>query len=513
MNQPVADLGETPRTSSPAPSTDKVTPADRTEPAETAAASAPPESPVAASAEPPRPVDPALAATRRAVLLYQLLDAGEEKLKQGDANRKLGLALKEALSLTNEEANRLREQLIQEGLVEAVEQGRTVAYGLTERGREYVRTLERPTLTATPVQRTVTPVDESAVPEETRRARRAFLLYQLHDTEGQKLSQGDSNHSISRTARKELGLSNEAANWVRAELVGQGDLLETPAGKTVVYTLTEKGRQRLSTMERPALLSGTGRRLVKPVDESDVSDQVRRDRRAYLLYQLSDAEEQKLSQGDANHGIPRSVRTVLGLSNEVANWVRAELVEQGLVAETPAGKSVIYALNDKGREQLATLARPTIRPAEPVIDETAIPEELRSSQKTYLLLQLFLGEGQKRAQSELQADLNRRVRETFALTPQLVKHRLEGLAQQGFVRQTEAGDIRQYELTEDGRDYLLSETQHEEFTFSLTGKQLNALLGAVRATMAEQGMPQTRRPERTATTATQTPAEEAVARR
>jgi predicted transcriptional regulator len=83
------------------------------------------------AAPPPAPPEDERTARRKAVLLYQLLDAPGERLSVGEANRKLTQGTKKSLGLNNDLANRLREEMVRQGLIRTVKENRRVYYALT----------------------------------------------------------------------------------------------------------------------------------------------------------------------------------------------------------------------------------------------------------------------------------------------------------------------------------------------------------------------------------------------
>src|SRR5262249_30275850 len=114
------------------------------------------------------------------------------------------------------------------------------------------------------------------------------------------------------------------------------------------------------------------------------------------------------------------------------------------------------------------------------IDESSIPDDLREYQKGYLLLQLLTAGGHALAKKGANAKLTKLYRQNLGLTAAVANYRRARLSEQGLIRTTKLAGSEQYELTPDGRDYLVSCEQYPEFEFRLTGKALNALLACAK---------------------------------
>jgi predicted transcriptional regulator len=175
----------------------------------------------------------------KAVLLYQLLDAPGERLTAGEANRKLTQGTKKALGLGNESANRLREEMVAQGLLRTVKEDRKVYYTLTEQGRERARALQRPQVPTRPQRRTV---DESQIDEKLRDDQRAYLLLQLFLAPGHTLTQKAANDKLTDAIQKKLRLTKTLANQRRQALAEQGYIQLGKSGRSQQYTLTRDGK-------------------------------------------------------------------------------------------------------------------------------------------------------------------------------------------------------------------------------------------------------------------------------
>jgi hypothetical protein len=188
-----------------------------------------------------------LAMLQQAYLLEQLAPHGVGSVKGSDLNKKISAAAKRELELSNDVANKVRNELAMQNYLEVSKKGRTVIYSLSEAGRAHLQGLERPALrdgTRPPVQ-----VDEAAIQPEVREAQNAFLLLQLLDSDGQAVSKGDAN-KIPKSLSAKLGLRPAVANYRRAKLADQNYLLITPTKRSEEYSLTPDGRDYLAAGAR-----------------------------------------------------------------------------------------------------------------------------------------------------------------------------------------------------------------------------------------------------------------------
>lgn len=184
-----------------------------------------------------------LAQLQQAFLLEQLAADGARGKTAGDLNKEIRAAAKRDLQLSPGVASKVRRELMDSGYVETRKNGRKVTFELTESGRTYLGTLERPALTG-PSRRPVT-VDETAIPEVLREAQKTYLLLQLLDADGQPLTRAEAN-KIPKRLSTSLGLKPEIANHRRAKLVEQGYIRTTRAGRGEEYALTRDGLDYLT---------------------------------------------------------------------------------------------------------------------------------------------------------------------------------------------------------------------------------------------------------------------------
>jgi predicted transcriptional regulator len=165
------------------------------------------------------------------------------------------------------------------------------------------------------------------------------------DAPDHQLAKGKANR-FPRAVSRELNLTPTEANTLRDEMVQEGLLRTLKKSGSVVYELTEQGQAVLSTMEQKPVPEGR-----KPVREGPVSEEVRLQRRTFLLFQLFEAPDQTLEQKEANR-FREPGRKFLSLSASTANRLRREMADQGLIALTRNGRNATYRLTPTGVEFL-----------------------------------------------------------------------------------------------------------------------------------------------------------------
>ncbi len=185
-------------------------------------------------------------------------------------------------------------------------------------------------------------------PEE--RYQRAYLLQQVKDAGAGKLTKGKANR-FPRIAARELNLTSAVANAVREQLVQEGYLQVARKGGSETYDLTDAGETYLQTLEHKPL--PTGKEGAE--HEAEVSEEVRKYRRTFLLFQLFETEGQTLDQKAINR-FREPGRKGLGLKAAVANAFRRQLIEEGLIEEQRQDRNVTYTLTLTGREELGATA-------------------------------------------------------------------------------------------------------------------------------------------------------------
>ncbi|HTU92500.1 MAG TPA: hypothetical protein VMF69_20635 [Gemmataceae bacterium] len=185
-----------------------------------------------------------LALLQQAYLLEQLESHGDIGETAAALNRRITKTARRELELTAEVANDLRVTLAERGYLAATKEGHTVRYAITESGRAYLASLDRPTLSGR--SKPATSVDESAISDEIRNAQRAYLLLQLLDADGATLTKGEANHLIPSKLQTSLSLKPATANLRRAKLAERGYLRITKSGRSEAYSLTLDGLEYLA---------------------------------------------------------------------------------------------------------------------------------------------------------------------------------------------------------------------------------------------------------------------------
>jgi predicted transcriptional regulator len=186
---------------------------------------------------------PELALRQRVYLLDQVARGPSAGLAQGDANGKIPAAVKRELMLDSSVCNRLRSEMLVEGLLHCEKTKRKQLFQLTDGGRAYLEEHRAALLSVTPGPRGKVNPPKS---DEVRQYRTTFLLFQLFRTDRHTLTQAAANRFDTLAKKLEL---NAATAWVlRHELNQQGLLAITPTGRSETYTLTPEGRLKLGTL-------------------------------------------------------------------------------------------------------------------------------------------------------------------------------------------------------------------------------------------------------------------------
>jgi predicted transcriptional regulator len=208
------------------------------------------------------------------------------------------------------------------------------------------------TKTHTPTGRaedTVLTASAAAPAVAERDYQRAFLLLQLQEARGGHLAKGKANR-FPRAVQRELNLSPTTANALRDELVQQGYARAGRKGGSLTYEITDAGRDLLRTLpQKPIPTDG------RPPVEREVSEEVRKYRRTFLLFQLFEAEGHVLEQKIINR-FREPGRKFLDLRAPVANDLRKAMAEEGLLTVTRQGRNATYRLTAAGREELGATA-------------------------------------------------------------------------------------------------------------------------------------------------------------
>ena len=185
---------------------------------------------------------------------------------------------------------------------------------------------------------------------QEERYQRAYLLQQVKDSSGGKLAKGKANR-FPRAVARELNLTAAVANTLREQLVQEGYLATTKKGGSLTYELTPAGETYLPTLEHKPL--PTGKRGTE--HETEVSEEVRKYRRTFLLFQLFEIEGQALDQKAINR-FREPGRKFLDLKAPSANAIRGQMIAEGLIEEQRQGRNATYRLTPAGREELGATA-------------------------------------------------------------------------------------------------------------------------------------------------------------
>ena len=202
---------------------------------------------------------------------------------------------------------------------------------------------------------------------------RAYLLRQVQEAPDNQLAKGKANR-FPRAVARELNLAPMTANKLRDEMVEEGLLRTLKKSGSIVYELTDKGRTALPHMQQKPVPEGR-----KPVREAPVSDEVRQQRKTFLLFQLFEAPQHTLEQKEANR-FREPGRKFLSLSASTANRLRKEMADQKLIAMTKNGRNATYRLTPEGIEFLGV--RSSFPEAEFTLNGRVLNELLEAARET-----------------------------------------------------------------------------------------------------------------------------------
>jgi predicted transcriptional regulator len=186
---------------------------------------------------------PEIAVRQRAFLLDQLVRVAGAKLSKGDANHAIPAAVKRELGLDAATANRLRAEMVAEGLLAMERPNRVESFQLTDPGRAYLEQ-HRHDVPPLPQGRGKGIVPPSN--ENVRQLRYSYLLLRLFQADRYTLSQAEANKFDALGKRLELNAATAKA--IRHELAEQGLLIIARPNRSESYTLTAEGRLKLGTL-------------------------------------------------------------------------------------------------------------------------------------------------------------------------------------------------------------------------------------------------------------------------
>jgi hypothetical protein len=179
---------------------------------------------------------------------------------------------------------------------------------------------------------------------------RAFLLQQLADAPEDGLSKRDANQKIPAAIERDLGLTAKEANLIREGLAGEGFILcRREKGKTF-FVLSEQGRTYFQTLEPVPTPASRSRGQITPPS----NDEVKRLRKAHLLFQLFRAEKHTLSRGQANR-LSGTVKSDLELNNATIEHLYRGLEADGSVTILKERRTEKYTLAPAGLVHLGAL--------------------------------------------------------------------------------------------------------------------------------------------------------------
>ena len=176
----------------------------------------------------------ALDKQRRAFLLHQVAKARDGRLTPSDAN-KIPAGLLRVLQLSVDDANRLREELCQEGRLLSGKIGRSVKIAITESGKELLRELER-YIPLQPARGEVKPAEH-----EVERARETYLLLQLL-----ALPEGGATASALKAPPAFLELNSATTRHGREQLAIRGLIAVHRGSRSEKFALTPAGLRHLT---------------------------------------------------------------------------------------------------------------------------------------------------------------------------------------------------------------------------------------------------------------------------
>lgn len=207
------------------------------------------------------------------------------------------------------------------------------------------------------------------------------------------------------------------------------------------------------------------------------------DQRWFLLNQLLEATpDHRLNKGEANRKLSAVVRRELDLTPATAERLRQDLAKDHYLQVTREGRSVTYELTDAGREYLQTLD-----PYPPEPETEPVSDTVRRHQIAHLLLQLFRADEQTLGRGEA----NRRLGPVdLELNLPAANKLRKKLARDGMIEVIKSSRSESYRLTSAGERLLATLEHYPTTKVTLNGRQLNALLQAVRSSTPSAGATQ-----------------------
>jgi len=205
-----------------------------------------------------------------------------------------------------------------------------------------------------------------------------------------------------------------------------------------------------------------------------------------------ESPEHQLAKGKANR-FPRAVSRELNLSPTLANTLRDEMVQEGLLRTLKKSGSIVYEATDRGKAVLPTLEQKPVPEGRKPVREGPVSDEVRLHRKTFLLFQLFEAPDHTLEQKEANR-FREPGRKFLALSASTANRLRREMAEQGLITMTRNGRNATYTLTTAGVEFLGVRSSFPEAEFALNGRVLNELLEAARETARQFQAPE-RTPE------------------
>lgn len=161
------------------------------------------------------------------------------------------------------------------------------------------------------------------------------------------MSRGDLAKRLKTKAATEAGLTTATIPEELEILRRNGLIVSERVKRTIVFELTDSGRDYLRKHPAPAVSAGRGR--VNP----PTNDDVLRGRQAELLLQLLEANDYTLTANEANKRLRR--RDSLELNAATANAERQRLADEGCLEISGSGRLARFRLTPAGRLRLGAM--------------------------------------------------------------------------------------------------------------------------------------------------------------
>jgi hypothetical protein len=221
-----------------------------------------PQSPTVEHVEPDRTAvsqSASLSDRQKAFLLQQLVEAPDNHVTLGDANKRIGAAAKREMQLDVATANRLRKELKESGYLREEWSNRKVSFTLTDEGRIHLQTLPHNLFPPVGTKVPKPPRSEGDVPPELLKLQQSYLLLVLFQANARKLAASEFASKLQTENARKVGFNGVIASQVIAPLLELGFIDEkrrTSGGDGLYpafrasYRLTDQGSQYLFTVDQ-----------------------------------------------------------------------------------------------------------------------------------------------------------------------------------------------------------------------------------------------------------------------